>query len=242
MECSRIGRGWHRNIARWILPAILIVLAPATAWSGFITTQSAAVNAIYAQVSFGTMPIQIRFNPGQTIVAPDLLNIDTDAKFTTLVGLGAASPIVDAFYVDSITFCGGPGVNIVGCGPQPGHTLAVDSAFAASIAVLDGSTNGAIDISHELGHNLGLAHIGDSMSTGNLMNPVLNSNVLTAAQVTTIRGSGLVQTDPVTGGFFITIQPIAIVATAAPEPSSLALIGAGLVIFAVMRRRQLRAT
>ena len=66
----------------------------------------------------------------------------------------AASKIVDAFFVDSISSCGGPGVNIVGCANQPGHNLVVKSSYAAT------DTN-EIDLGHELGHNLGLAHVAD---------------------------------------------------------------------------------
>ena len=74
---------------------------------------------------------------------------------TTLFNLGpdnAASRIVDAFFVDNIGACGGPGSSIVGCADRPGHALVVNSGYAAN------DTN-EVDLGHELGHNLGLMHV-----------------------------------------------------------------------------------
>lgn len=219
------------DVARLAVFLIALPLGAITAQAGSITTPS--LNDIYGQAAFGTTtPITINWlAPGTTIVSSALATIDSDAEVTTLFGMAPdASPVVNAFFVDAINFCGSALSNIVGCANQPGNVLMVDSTFAAG-------AQGAIDLAHELGHNLNLAHVGTETSTGNLMNPVLNSSILTTEQVTAILASSLVQTG--TSGRFIDIRPIAVV-SAVPEPETHLLLMAGLLVVIAARRRAAR--
>jgi hypothetical protein len=182
------------------------------------------MNTIYKQGNLGPNGIQIRFNAIQTVTGPTVIN--SDADFTTLEGLSpAASPTVDAFFVDSINFCDTTAEDLVGCANNPGHELWLDSSYVAA----NPTTDGATDFAHELGHNLSLPHL-DGTNT-NLMNPVLGSTVLTADQITTILLSGLVQTD--NGQKYIQITPIQVV----PLPPALALFLGGVAALGGFARR-----
>jgi len=91
---------------------------------------------------------------------------------------------------------------------------------------------------HELGRNLNLQYL--PASGDNLMNNFFpHGRMLTEEQVAIILQSPLVQTDP-TGQRFIEITPIAIVA--APEPTTLLLLGGSLgvllIVTAVNRARK----
>lgn len=198
-----------------LIGAVLTTFGGNAASAATITISNTALTAIYSQPAFDTKPITIVVLPSVTINNGSLLNLDTDAKVDQLFALApddAASKIVDAFFVDAIGSCSGPGLNIVGCADRPGHTLVVESAYASTDAL-------NIDLGHELGHNLGLPHLGDLLAVGNLMNPVLNSTVLTVAQVTAIFLSELVQKNDA-GGYFINVRPILVT----PGP----IVGAGL--------------
>ncbi len=146
----------------------------------------------------------------------------------------AASKIVDAFFVDSITACGsGSGPNIVGCANRPGHDLVVKSSYAAT------DTN-EIDLGHELGHNLGLDHVADPT---NLINPVLlGGTTLTSSQFTTILGSALFQVDPNgDNDYFINIRPI-LIAASTPLPAAWGMMTLGLGVGGfVLKRRKAKA-
>ena len=221
-----------------LLALTALLLGARTALAGFISTPS--LDLIYEQAAFGNNPITVNYlPPGATIFSSALATIDNNAELNQLFGMAPdASPIVDAFFVDEINFCGVVLPNIVGCAFQPGHTLMVDSGFASGVL-------GDIDIGHELGHNLNLGHIGNQNSTGNLMNPVLNSrildNVINAnsnppgglGQIDQILSSALVQTDPTDGHLFINIRPIAVVV---PEPGTFVLFGLGMGLVLVWRR------
>ena len=189
----------------------------APAYAGFITTPN--LNPIFSQASFDTFaPITIDWlDAGPPVESPLLAKIDNAAELADLWSRALdASPIVDVFFVDAVNWCNGvpnPGFIFVGCGQLPGHLFTVDSTFV--------STNplGAVDIAHELGHNLNLPHVGIDTSVGNLMNPTLNSDVLTVAQVQTLFGSSLIQGNLDTG-YFIDLRPIAVI----PEPGTFALL------------------
>ena len=176
------------------------------------TIPEAAVDAIYAQASFGANPVNIEFGPVILLNDPSHLVLDNDAEIFNLFNdpLSAPSPGVTMFFVDAISTCGaGPQPNIVGCGLVGGNKFVVKSSTAAG-------PNGAELIAHELGHNLGLAHVpGNS----NLMNPQVNGNTtLTASQVNAIRASIFSQ-GPL-GSEFVHITPILVV----PEPTCLTLV------------------
>ncbi len=198
-----------------VLTLGLLIVSHAKA--GFITTDEAALDAIFSQSSFANIPIDIRIGASSELVFPNLLDITTDAEVNQLFNLhiGGAN-IVNFYFVDTVDACGGFNTGIVGCGEFPGNDFVVESVFAA------GSFGSEI-LAHELAHNLGLDH-----RTGGLMNPSLNSDTtLTDQEVATIRASSLVQTDGLS--FWININPVLIVATAStplpvPEPSTLALL------------------
>jgi len=202
-----------------VLLLVAGLLAASHAKAGFITDNESALDAIFSQVSFGLMPIDIRIGTASELVAPNLQDITTAAEVNLLFGMhvGAAN-IVNFYFIDTISACGiSTGSGIVGCGETPGNNFVVESLFAA------GGFGGEL-LAHELGHNLGLGHLNGSF----LMNPSLNNNTtLTSGEVNTIRNSSLVQTDG--QNFWIDINPVLVVASAStplpvPEPSTLVLL------------------
>ncbi len=213
--------------------AVLVAGAGARAEAAFITIDPAGMNAIFSQPSFAGTPVAIEFLPPETIVAPDLLVIKDAADLSALVGLAPyPSPIVDAFFVDQIDACGFDEAAVsgqyYGCAQLPGHVLVEESNAAEE--------DPATLMGHELGHNLNLEHV--PLAPDNLMSYFFPHGMdLTDEQVATILESPLVQMDA-DGNRFIEIEPILI---SAPEPSTLAVLGSGLVVLlaggAITRRR-----
>jgi hypothetical protein len=213
------------------------VLLASPACAAEITISAGPIETIYSQNNNeGVKNVTIDILTPFTIYRPDLLNITTSAQLADLFGLGpdnTASNIVDAFFVDSIGWCGSPGSNIVGCANAPGNDLVVQSAYAAADAA-------ELDLSHELGHNLGLFHVMPA-DPANLMNAVLGGSTLTDDQFKTILTSQLFDnTSP--GDYEIDIRPI-LVDASVPGP----IVGAGLPgllsmlaggVFAWRRRRR----
>ncbi len=187
------------------------------------------MDAIYSQSAFMNTPIDIRFGPAVIIDNPSLVSIDTEAELDALLALQPSpAPGINVFFVDAINVCGGqPAPGTIGCGEQPGNSLAVHSLTAAG-------SFGAALISHELGHNLGLAHV--DQANPNLMNPTLTGDTtLTVDQATTVFVSPLVQIDNAFA--YVVLTPIAVI----PEPASVAFAMTGLALaylFAGARRRQ----
>jgi hypothetical protein len=211
--------------------ALLTLGTVGLAEAGSVTTHESELDAIYSQSSFGANPIDIRFDPTQTVFNTALLTLDTDAEFDSLSTYAvASSKIVSIFFVDHINACDGVSPNIVGCGSDPGNLIALDSSFAAGAL-------GAAAIGHELGHNLGLDHIAGQNT--NLMNPIVYNGAapapLTSAQVSKILTSPLVQTDA-QGHKYIEITPFAVVASV-PEPSVFVLMALGLGLIVFVRKR-----
>ena len=208
-----------------------LVCAVSTASAASITSDmlhEAALDAIFSQASFGTRPIDIRFDAlAHLTVATNLLDLNTEAELVTLFNLGlSAQPTTNLFFVNSIGSCGGAGGNIIGCAATPGNVLAVQATFAKR-------SDSAALIAHELGHNLGLDHL---VERSNLMNPIFTGATnLTLVQVTTMLASSLVQFDAVTQQRFIRITPILI--SAIPLPTSLPLLLSALIALSVRRRR-----
>ena len=212
------------RISRLTAAALLVAATMVTshAEAAFVTTNEAAMDGIFSQLSFGNRPVDIMFNP--TIVHNDanLLNINTPAKLNSLFALFGPSPTVFAYFVDTVDECGGFNVGFVGCGSTPGNDFVVESVFASGAL-------GAELMAHELGHNLNLGH---TPSVGNLMDPTINGNTsLTQNQVDTILSSPLVQ-GAVGTAEFIKITQVLITGTppVVPLPSAaglgLALLGA----------------
>ncbi|MEM6655204.1 MAG: hypothetical protein AAF596_05315 [Planctomycetota bacterium] len=191
-----------------------------------VFSQPSIINAPQNDFDSG---IRVDFNPIVELDRPDLRVIDTTFKqqqVFALSGPGIApgtSDTINVYYVDSISACGSFILEgIVGCGAVNGNDFIVESSFADSFF-------GAELLAHEIGHNLGLLHVGNNNSTGNLMNPQLNgSTTLTASQANTVLLDQRVNDDFVNGEHFITINPIAIselfVVNVVPEPSSAAIL------------------
>ncbi len=223
--CSSRGcsiRTW-RSRAFAILVAIFsvgFVAAPSDA--AFVSTKEAEMDAIFGQASFGATPIDIRYLPTITHVDPNLLNINTSAKLSSLFSLTPPPLAHNVYFVDTVDWCSTFLTGIVGCGNQPGNDFVVESVYASG-------ASGAELLAHELAHNLALGHVGNNGSKDNLMNPVVGypsppaTTTLTVAQANTILSRPTVQTDINNGSLYIEIQPVLIVASLVPEPSSLAL-------------------
>lgn len=209
----------------------LLVCGVGAAWAGFITTNEAGLDSIFAQSGFGSQTIDARFNAGRSVANTALLSIDSDAGFNSLFSLPVYSlpATINMFFVDTITFCG-TGGNFIGCASNSGNVIVLDSSWAASASF------GADLAAHELGHNLGLDHVTGSGT--NLMNPIISTNFsLDAGQIATILNSSLVQT-AAGGQRFLSITPIAVVA-AVPEPQIWVMLGVGLLgITGWVRRRR----
>lgn len=215
---------------RRLLASLLAVGASAAANAGYVTENEAGMDAIYSQAVFNLRPVDIRFDAVQTITNAALASIDSDAEFWALNSLAnPSSKVVSMFFVDQINFCGYAAPNIIGCGSMPGNLVALDSDWAAD------PTYGANLLAHELGHNLGLNHVSGYGS--NLMNPAISTNgSLTSFQAMQVLSSSLIQTDAVTGQYFVEIAPFAIVAV--PEPETYAMLMAGLGLMGWIRRRR----
>ena len=232
--------GAATGLARKVLATMLIGGA-GVASAGYVTFDEAAMDTIFSQASFGLFDVDIRFNAPLSVVAPTLLDINSDAEFngngvslSSLANtLGVPNFTVSIFFVDKISHCGDPGSNIIGCGSEPGGLIALNSAAAAG-------ANGAALMAHELGHNLGLSHLSDS---GNLMNPsITGATTLSRGQVGSFINlttgeslSPIVRNDA--GQRYIAITPIAVLA-AVPEPETWAMMSLGLLGIAGWARRR----
>lgn len=209
------------------LLVLLPVLGAAQAANGYITTHEAKLDLIFSQAGFGADTIDIRFNRDSVLFSPELLSIDSEAEWDLLMDLGSnlAGPVVNMYFVDKVLWCGSAG-GWAGCAATGGNVQALNSGLAAH-ATLGGNLLG-----HELGHNLGLEHVAAGLA--NLMTPAITSSfALSAAQITAILGSGLVQSDAT--GRFITIQPIAVMV---PEPAVWVLFLLGAAALAAVGRRR----
>lgn len=203
--------------------------------AGFATLNETSLDAIFSQAAFGNTPIDIRFNAVQTIVNSTLLNINSDAKLDSIFSLAIQRAPnnyrgLSLFFVDTISYCGSFGSNIIGCatlGDGPGSFAIVNSSFAASQL-------GGTLIAHELSHNLGLEHVAGNNT--NLMNPIIYSGSgippLTALQVAQIFTSNSIQINVADATRFIEITPYAIVASI-PLPSSLVLMMTALLLLSI---------
>ena len=211
--------------------------------AAFVTIDEVGMDAVFSQASFGRNTVDIRIGALTQLVRPDLLDIGTDAEIDALFGLHVgAGNVVNFYFIDTIhDSCSVAGPGVIGCGQVGGNNFLVESVYAADGTIPGGGNTsyGVQLLSHELGHNLGLAH-----NSGNfLMNQFINGfATLEAAEVVTILGSTLIQFDA-DGQRFIMINPVLIVADGAPpadvpEPTSLVLAMAGLLAFSLRRTQR----
>ena len=228
------------NFKKLLVVASMLV-APLSQ-AAYVTINEAGMDAVFSQASFGGRTVDIRIGAVTQLARPDLLNISTDAQIDTLFGLhvGAAND-VNFYFIDTIgDACGVAGDSVIGCGELPGNDFLVESTAADDNSIPGGGniTAGVQLLSHELGHNLGLAHRGGN----DLMNPFINGfGDLNAAEVAAILASPLVQTDA-NGQRFILINPVLLVAAVTPpgipEPSSALLAMLGLLAIGVRARQR----
>jgi hypothetical protein len=196
-----------------------------TTWAAYVTTNETELDNI-----FSVAGIDIRFNSVTTIYDTSLLNIDNSAKLSELWSSAPfPAPGINLFFVDTIDYCSGYNVNIVGCGSFTGNIVAVESNFAAG-------GYGAELIAHEIGHNLGLGHT----SFPNLMSPSLNGNTdLTLDQIATILGSMILQYDGLQA--YVEVNPILIMSSV-PLPGAFVLMLSALSAMGFIgRKRKLAA-
>jgi len=219
------------------LLAIAALLAAPFAQAAYVTIDEPGMETIFGQQAFGNNKIDIRVGAVTQIVAPNLLDITTAGEISDVFGLHVGGDLVVNFYfVDSIDACGNDiNANFIGCGETPGNDFVVESDFAANPAT------GALLLSHELGHNLGLGHNVDSSF---LMYFALNGGSLfSASEVAAILASPLVKQDT-SGQRYIDINPVLILAQSqtVPEPASIALVlGALALVGANSRQRKIPA-
>lgn len=172
--------------------------------------------------------IDLNFLPFQTQNSTALNTLNFDTEF----GGAAAGTTIRMLFVDSITDCDGPGTGIFGCGFIDANGVAIaDNVFSFNSGI------GRLDtIAHELGHNLSLGHTtfgaggtlnlmtsGASRTIPSSINDVFPDGAmtdqLTQAQIDEARASAFAQ--------------------AVAEPSTLVLLGAGLVgVWGAARRHR----
>ncbi len=175
------------------------------------------------------------------VVIPDpgtYLDLNTQAESNTVLGPGLSgqtvgAPVVTAYIVETLSQCGAVfNTGIAGCANRPGSSMVLEGQFL--LAGIGDELFG-----HELGHNLGLPHVG---MLNNLMLPNIgeNNDQLNApGQIGTVNASPLILNGPVGG--IVTIQTVLLAAASVPEPSTAILMVLGIALMLVLKRRQLRA-
>ncbi len=200
-----------------MLASIATGAKPATAAS--ITLYETRLDEIFSQASFGDTPVDIRFLEPVELVAPELLDIDSEAEYERLrFTYTERFPVttIRMFFVDRIGFCGKP------------KRRGIGGCTNSTIVVLDAQKlrgnpqRQGVDelMAHELAH----IFLGNGHSRGrNLMNPSMANgrDELSPEQVSRIvngrvgrsdSGPLWVQSDE--RGRYIEIVPVLVVAKA----------------------------
>ena len=88
--------------------ALAVTFSGTATQAAFVTIDVEGLNEIYSQDSFGDTPLTIIFNEVTELVAPNLLDITTDAEVLDLYDLHQGPEnIVNFFFVDTIDSCDG---------------------------------------------------------------------------------------------------------------------------------------
>ena len=207
------------TLRAFVFSVFALVLAGPAAHAASVTRNEAAIEAIFSQASFGSNTIDVRYNPVKEIVNSDFLNIDTKALQDTVLRLGNPfGTVIDLYFVDTISFCGGFNVSIRGCAFPGFSGVMVESAAAAR-------PSGAELMAHEISHNLGL---GMHTPTGLMTVSLDGDTTLASDQVQTILNSQFIKKDQ--NGLFIEINPVLISATRTPDPSTAPLPASALLL------------
>lgn len=192
-------------------------MRPAT--SASVTIYETRLDEIFSQPSFGSTPVDIRFLEPVELVAPELLDIDSEADYETLRYTYTERfppTIIRMFFVDRIGFCGKP------------KRRGIGGCTNSTIVVLDAQKlRGNPDrqgVDELMAHELAHIFLGNGHARGNnLMNPAMANgrDELTPEQALQIvhgrvgrsdSGPYWVQTDGPTR--YIEIVPVLVVGSA----------------------------
>lgn len=220
LQCGVTYTMEHR-IRLHLLAVMLASIATGakSAVAASITLYETRLDEIFSQASFGASPIDIRFLEPVELVAPELLDIDSDAEYERLRFTYTerfAATTIRMFFVDRIGFCGKPKRR--GIGGCTNSTIVVLDAQK----VRGNPERQGVDelMAHELAH----IFLGNGHSRGrNLMNPSMANgrDELTQEQASRIvngrvgrsdAGPLWVQRDE--RGRYIEIVPVHVVGTA----------------------------
>ncbi|MES9903440.1 MAG: hypothetical protein ABW168_12295 [Sedimenticola sp.] len=187
--------------------------------------------------------LDIRFNQTVEFVSPDFLDIDSESEMYSLWSnhFGTVKT-VNAFFVDTVTYCGGISGSFGGCATTNSNDLVLNSQSASIHPIL---------LAHELGHNLNMNHTEtnpgdlmylDTFSSTNI--DLYNFSGYLDMFPNVVNGETIPPANsPVQGsfetGFYVEITPVLVTASATPVPvpASVFLMMSGLAVFATANFR-----
>src|SRR5687768_4188645 len=119
------------RIPKLVILLVITFFVPSTAKAASITLNELGLDAIFSQASFGGFPVDVRILPSRAVDDAALLNIETSPEMSFLLFLTLSPPpVVNAYFVDSISACGSVvDPSIAGCGLLGGNSFAVESGL-----------------------------------------------------------------------------------------------------------------
>lgn len=232
--------------------SVLAALAIFAATSVTATTiDTDVIDRIYRQPAFGASPFDIRISAVQELVAPEFVELESEADIAALFDTKPDGPTINLFLVEEIRFGLGFASGITefdqtGFDPR---TFLPEGTWGNNIAYVRSQNNPGLSrgIAHELGHALGLHHeffirngFPDQTNVpDNLMNFFASSEVLTEAQVQQMLLSPFLQGNA-SDGYFVDVDVFDVVAapTTVPLPAGLLLLLTGTGALAVRSTRK----